>query len=76
VPRNMLLPSNIFPDWFSQVEEIPAKQADFGKFVSQQGSQYQHQDEERHKRIFTWMEQSNGVAQQVTDRADEHVMIH
>jgi hypothetical protein len=66
VPQNMHLPSNIFPDRFPQVEEIPAKQADFGKFVSQQGSQIQHQDEERHRRIFTWMEQSNGVAQQVT----------
>ena len=66
VPQNMHPPSNIFPDRFPQVEEIPAKQADFGKFVSQQGSQIQHQDEERHRRIFTWMEQSNGVAQQVT----------
>jgi hypothetical protein len=47
-----------------QVEELPTRQVDFGKYVSQQNSKQQHQDDERHQRIFTWMEQSNGGAKQ------------
>jgi hypothetical protein len=56
-----------------QAEEIPAKQADFGKHLSQQGSQNQHLNEDKHKRIFTWIEQSSGAAQQVVNPAIENV---
>jgi hypothetical protein len=32
--------------------------------VSQQNSKLQHQEEEKHQRIFTWMGQNHGAKQQ------------
>jgi hypothetical protein len=37
---------------------------EFVKFVSPKGNQLKYQDEEKQKRIFTWMEQSDGATKQ------------
>ncbi len=55
-----------FPHFHLQVEEIPVRQPELGKNLSH-SSQLLKQDEERHQRIFTWMEQSSGVIQKAKD---------
>jgi hypothetical protein len=58
------MPSTSETKYFQHDEEFSMRPTEFVKFVSPKGNQLKYQDEEKQKRIFTWMEQSDGATKQ------------
>jgi len=60
-----------------QGEDVAVRQADTVKSLSLHNSQaHYHQEEERQRRIFTWMENGNGAGQQAHTQCINRILFH